>query len=176
MTPTLGIDYIGVVVTAILYGVTTTQTLFYYRTYTKDRTSLKLMVSALWILDTVSLIFNAHGLYTWLVVDFTNIEAVATIPWSLKADSLVTATIGLIVNVFLMYRIWALRRKWWPVIIIMMLWALTIYAIAIFVAWVFATDTLSLSGATSAASDFHVSSFTSLLHLLDCYSKRSGQQ
>jgi len=151
LNPTLGVDFIGVVLASILYGITTLQTIFYYRTYPKDRAGLKLLVAALWALDTLSLILVAHGVYTYLVIDFANIEDASAIVWSIASEPIVTSVIALTVNLFLIYRIWSLKKKWWPIATFLVIWALGPFAIGIVAVWRTNSGIQSLS----AVSELH---------------------
>lgn len=151
LSPTLGADFIGVVLASILYGITVLQMIYYYQTYTKDQKRVKLLVAALWALDTTSLALVCHGVYTYLVVDFANLEDADSLVWSIAAEPAVTCVIALTVNSFLLYRIFTLRNHWWPITAIMFIWALAPFSIGIVAVWRTITGGQSLS----AVSELH---------------------
>ncbi|KZT06851.1 uncharacterized protein LAESUDRAFT_713987 [Laetiporus sulphureus 93-53] len=114
LNPTLGAAFIGI----FFYGITALQTIYYFMTYPKDKLHLKLLVFILWILDTTSLAFVAHGVYTLLVLDFGNFLALE------YAEPMVLVTIALIVHLFLVYHIWTLNQNWWKYAIFLVLFSI----------------------------------------------------
>lgn len=96
---------------AVFYGVTVVQTLFYFQTYPNDKITLKLLVTVVWILDTLDIIFAAHGTYNWLIIDFANPLALNDVIWTIASEPLCTSTIALIAHLFMAYRIYILNRK-----------------------------------------------------------------
>lgn len=151
LTPTLGVDFIGVVFASILYGITVLQMIYYYQTYTKDRLWVKLLVAALWALDSTSLALVVHGVYTYLVTDFANFEAASSIVWSIASEPAVTSVVALTVDCFLIYRILTLRKNWWPIGVFLFIWALAPFSIGIVAVWRTNTGAQSLS----AVSELH---------------------
>ncbi|KAJ8692915.1 hypothetical protein PTI98_010181 [Pleurotus ostreatus] len=53
-----------------MYGITNLQTYFYYYAYPKDPFRLKLLVSVLWMLDTLHVAFMGHALYYYLIISY----------------------------------------------------------------------------------------------------------
>ncbi|EIW79533.1 hypothetical protein CONPUDRAFT_166285 [Coniophora puteana RWD-64-598 SS2] len=101
LTPTLGLAFVGMVLASILYGFTVLQTISYYRRYPNDRLSLKILVGALWSLNTTSLAFKVSGLYTWLVLDYAQVLLLPDVPWGIYNEPAIVAVIALAVNFFL---------------------------------------------------------------------------
>ncbi|KAI6101530.1 hypothetical protein EV401DRAFT_2026723 [Pisolithus croceorrhizus] len=62
-----GVALIGGLVSAMLYGVTTLQTYVYYMHYSESDSTTRLIVAAVWVLDTLHVSFMCHMLYYYLV-------------------------------------------------------------------------------------------------------------
>ncbi|KAJ7648133.1 hypothetical protein FB45DRAFT_1102841 [Roridomyces roridus] len=69
---TLGAMSVGYVLAWGLYGVLSTQAFSYFQKFPKDNKWLKLLVSSLWLLDTVQLALIGQMLYDWLVINYGN--------------------------------------------------------------------------------------------------------
>ncbi|KAF9447380.1 hypothetical protein P691DRAFT_802533 [Macrolepiota fuliginosa MF-IS2] len=80
---TYGAGYIGVIVTAALYGLTTLQTYFYYVHYPDDRFGLKALVSLIWVLDSLHMAIVSYSIYYYLVTNYSNPIALGVGHWSL---------------------------------------------------------------------------------------------
>ncbi|KAF8194240.1 hypothetical protein BJ912DRAFT_959910, partial [Pholiota molesta] len=80
---TYGAAFIGLVASAVLYGVTLLQTFLYYKQYPNDSLITKSIVFLLWILDTVHLILCTIAIYTYLVRNFHNPSALGRSTWSM---------------------------------------------------------------------------------------------
>ncbi|KAJ7696076.1 hypothetical protein B0H17DRAFT_417550 [Mycena rosella] len=103
---TFGSAFIGLVVSAILYGVTILQTYLYYRNYPEDSKILKWMVAILWIFDTVHLALCTVAVYWVLVLNFNNPAVLETTTWSMNVQTDFNGLIGLIVECFYCRRVW----------------------------------------------------------------------
>ncbi|OSD03283.1 hypothetical protein PYCCODRAFT_1434700 [Trametes coccinea BRFM310] len=104
---TFGAVYIGAVLGACMYGVTTLQTYTYFGRCSADNMYLKSMVFLLWIVDTVHAALVTRSMYTYLVTDITNVLAVFRPIWSLlPATVVLTAFNNFLVRGILCYRIW----------------------------------------------------------------------
>ncbi|KAJ7572135.1 hypothetical protein C8J56DRAFT_992957 [Mycena floridula] len=143
---TLGADFIGLLLSAIFYGVTVLQTIIYFSTYPNDRWPLKLLVGCLWALDTASLTLFAHGTYTYVITDFANPAAAATLIWSIASEPMITAVISLIVHWFLALRIRNLNpaRVWTWIGAIIAVLSLFPFAIGTYTIWLVNSGTESL--------------------------------
>jgi hypothetical protein len=127
LKPTFGWIFIGVICAAVFYGVTILQMLFYFQTYPSDRIFLKSLVTGIWMLDTLSLILVSHSTYTWLVIDYADPVALNKIIGTIAFEPLCSATLALIVQSFMAYRIYVLKPK-------LMIVSIAIVVIS-FVAW-----------------------------------------
>ncbi|KAF8180628.1 hypothetical protein BJ912DRAFT_1145721, partial [Pholiota molesta] len=133
---TYGAYLIGTIVAASLYGILVSQTIYYFNQYPKDPPTLKLLVLSLLyakfreiyhgicspfysILDTLTIIFETHGLYYYLIVTFGNLEMLLIEVWSVQVELLIAYMIMLITQGFFVVRIWELtgRKKFLPGVI-----------------------------------------------------------
>ncbi|KAJ6557393.1 hypothetical protein DFH09DRAFT_1164045 [Mycena vulgaris] len=108
---TFGSAFVGLVVSAILYGVTILQTYLYYRNYPEDPKVLKWMVAILWLLDTAHLALCAIAVYWVLVLNFNNPAILSTASWSMNVQTDFNGLIGLIVECFYVRRVWIVSRN-----------------------------------------------------------------
>jgi len=54
----------------------------YFKMYEADRPFLKAMVGFLWMLDTLHQALALHTVYTYAVIEYGNVDALATPTWS----------------------------------------------------------------------------------------------
>ncbi|KAF7345483.1 hypothetical protein MVEN_01566700 [Mycena venus] len=106
---TLGALLVGVLLSYVLFGVTTTQTYLYSGRFPNDSRKTKLLVTCVWFLELGHVICIGHTLYTMVVTDFGHPERLTTIPQSL-------------VQGFFSYRIY---RLWKRLYIPLLTWALS---------------------------------------------------
>jgi len=125
---TAGGPFIGVVVAAIIYGVSCVQT-FYYFTNQNDTWHIKFPVTAVIILDTLHQALITHAVYTQTITDWGNLAQYQVLVWSQLAGILFTvshkstfnkkkstnftsqAITAFIVQSFLTLRIWRLSGR-----------------------------------------------------------------
>ncbi|TCD69202.1 hypothetical protein EIP91_008498 [Steccherinum ochraceum] len=96
-----------------LFGILSVQTYMYYLVFPNDRTHAKLLVGWVYILELVQLIFTTRD--SWLIFargfgDFAHVNDVRTIWFSL---SIMAGYIGLFVQLFYAWRIYALSSNRW---------------------------------------------------------------
>ncbi|KAF8180653.1 hypothetical protein BJ912DRAFT_1062429 [Pholiota molesta] len=116
---TYGAYLIGAIVAASLYGILVSQTIYYFNQYPKDPPTFKILVLSLFILDTLTIIFETHGLYHYLIVTLGNFEMLLIQVWSVQVEALIAYTIMLTTQGFFVVRIWELtgRKKLLPGVI-----------------------------------------------------------
>jgi hypothetical protein len=102
--------FIGFVVATTLYGVSVLQVYLYFRRYTQDRPALKTMVTILWIFDTLTTIFVAHSLFTF-VFELLNKNPSVNIIWSFTAEKLLVTIITFIAQCFYAHTIWKISKN-----------------------------------------------------------------
>jgi len=101
---------------AVLTGVVTTQTVYYYKRYQDDKPLNKLMVAVVWLLDVLHTIMIFMSDWSWLIVHFGDVGISSLIPWSLGLTVVLTAMVTIIVHAFFVYRIYGLSRGNWLVV------------------------------------------------------------
>ncbi|KAI0636114.1 hypothetical protein C8Q77DRAFT_1155821 [Trametes polyzona] len=109
---TLGVTFLGVCVSSMLYGVTCLQTFNYYRSAKakSDGHLMWLMVAALLIFDSGHQAIVIHAVYNYLVLSFANPIRVTQLVWSIPTEVVFNAILAIILNGFLTYRIWKVSR------------------------------------------------------------------
>lgn len=101
----LGAMLVGGLVSFALYGITFTQTYIYYERRHNDRPFIKLLVLALWLLDTFDTALIGHILYHYMVTNFANPLGMQSPVWSLLIHVLVTSVSDFIVRIMFSRRI-----------------------------------------------------------------------
>ncbi|KAJ7256709.1 hypothetical protein C8J57DRAFT_1517347 [Mycena rebaudengoi] len=84
-----GAGIIGCLLAMRIYGVTTSQTYFYFVEYPKDKIWLKTLVSVLWILNTLHSALMFHLVYHYLILNAFDIFTLSQNVWSLPASMVV---------------------------------------------------------------------------------------
>ncbi|KAI6154487.1 hypothetical protein EDD17DRAFT_1072487 [Pisolithus thermaeus] len=100
----------------MIYGITTLQTYAYYMHYTEDALILKLVVAAVWVLDTVHVSLMMHALYYYQVINYGVPTSFEYIIWTLPGSDLMNVFIVFAVQCFFAHQIYCLCRprvKWW---------------------------------------------------------------
>ncbi|KIM46817.1 hypothetical protein M413DRAFT_263543 [Hebeloma cylindrosporum] len=105
MDTTYGALFIGLILSAILYGVALLQTFMYYRRHPEDSRIMKSMVFLLCALDTGHLILCTMGLYDYLISNFNNPDALVRTTWTMNLQFSGTGLIGIIVQCFFARRV-----------------------------------------------------------------------
>ncbi|RDB30540.1 hypothetical protein Hypma_007211 [Hypsizygus marmoreus] len=100
----LGMTLLGVIFSSILYGVTLTQTYKYFQRFQNDPLLVKLLVIAIFFIDTLSVFLVGHASWYYLVTTGPEGRAV----WSLNAELAISMVISGIAETFLAYRVWML--------------------------------------------------------------------
>ncbi|KAI0659168.1 hypothetical protein C8Q70DRAFT_155265 [Cubamyces menziesii] len=113
LNETLGAAFVGDILAACLYGLTTLQTLIYFGRSRKDPLLLKSLVILLWALDSLHLILVSHTVYSYTITNFGNVPALLKPTWSVIGQVFVTGVSDGIVRAIYCYRIWMFSgRKW----------------------------------------------------------------
>ncbi|KAI0324065.1 hypothetical protein GY45DRAFT_1439311 [Cubamyces sp. BRFM 1775] len=106
LNDTLGAAFVGNILAACLYGLTTLQTSIYFGRCRKDSVAMKGLVVLLWALDTLHLFLVSHTVYSYTITNFGNIPALLKPTWSVLAQVLVTGVSDGIIRALYCYRIW----------------------------------------------------------------------
>lgn len=108
---TFGALFIGVTLSAILFGLTNLQAFIYCQTHKGTSITLyKLVVIWLWISDALHLALLVHCVYHYLVTNYANFSALTEIVWSFKLQVLVNVLIVPVVHFSYIHRIWILSK------------------------------------------------------------------
>ncbi|KAL7277632.1 hypothetical protein ACG7TL_008559 [Trametes sanguinea] len=102
---TVGALLVGVLVTAVGYGITTLQTYMYMNRFPKDPWYIRWTVWSLLILDTSHIVLSWHMTYYYLIINFNNPPALDNSVWSFNITVVVTAVITVIVHCFYARRV-----------------------------------------------------------------------
>ncbi|KAJ7803187.1 hypothetical protein B0H14DRAFT_2889521 [Mycena olivaceomarginata] len=108
---TLGALLVGVLLSYVLFGVTTTQTYLYSGRFPNDSRAIKLTVACVWLLELGHVICIGHTLYVLAVSGFGHPERFATIPQSLGVSTILNALVAMCVQGFLSFRIFRLWKR-----------------------------------------------------------------
>uniref|UniRef100_A0A0W0FSB5 DUF6534 domain-containing protein n=1 Tax=Moniliophthora roreri TaxID=221103 RepID=A0A0W0FSB5_MONRR len=79
---TMGVMYIGVMISAVFYGISLVQTAYYYNRYPNDPWYLKYLVAATLVLDTIHLAFITHTIYHYAITTYYVKEELTVMVWS----------------------------------------------------------------------------------------------
>ncbi|EMD40123.1 hypothetical protein CERSUDRAFT_81422 [Gelatoporia subvermispora B] len=109
---TYGAALVGLVVGAILYGITLLQTYEYFKRYPHDTTFVKSLVLLLWLLDTLHVYLCTRTIYWYLVTNFSNFDNLDDITWSMALQTDCNGLIGLIVEWYFARRVWYMSQNW----------------------------------------------------------------
>ncbi|KAJ4482237.1 hypothetical protein J3R30DRAFT_2145227 [Lentinula aciculospora] len=121
MDSTYGSAFVGLIVSAILYGATILQVYLYYRNYPKDARFLKVLVFALWIFDTIQLTLCVTALYWYLITNYNNPSVLDQLTWSMELQTDCNGVIALLVECFFARRVWLMSANLYLVIVIVIL-------------------------------------------------------
>ncbi|KAJ7916147.1 hypothetical protein B0H13DRAFT_2323635 [Mycena leptocephala] len=112
LNTTLGALQIGVLVSYVLFGVTTTQAYIYYSRFPDDSAKLKALVAFVWVCEFGHAICVGHTLYTYTISDYGHPESLAlATPKSLGTAVFFSGVIAASVQGFFSFRIYALSQK-----------------------------------------------------------------
>jgi len=123
---THGALLIGLVVSAVLFGVTIIQTWNYFWCYRgKDRKALQGLVAFVSVLDTVHTILCLYSVYWYLILNFGNIETLDVATWSMNIQVLTNCAIDFSVQLFYARRLYIMSNNIVLPVIISILGAVT---------------------------------------------------
>ncbi|KAI0356730.1 hypothetical protein OH77DRAFT_1423700 [Trametes cingulata] len=105
---TMGPLLIGVILAAIMYGVSCSQMYYYFTRYPRDPWSIKLLVMAVWTTDSIHQALISHSVYWYLITEYGNPTALTLLSKSIIVEVFFNAFTGLFVQSFFAARIWKL--------------------------------------------------------------------
>ncbi|KAJ7693430.1 hypothetical protein B0H17DRAFT_1199936 [Mycena rosella] len=112
--------FVGIMFSFILWGVTVPQTWNYFNS-NKDGWMLQALVGVLFVLDSVSTYLTGDMAHVYLVQNFGNLAALATVPTSAIAEVAINVAVCFLVQLFFARRVHLLnqRRLIMPIIIVL---------------------------------------------------------
>jgi len=117
----LGLTALGLVFSSILYGITLTQTVHYFKHFTHDSRFIKSLVLAILILNTASITLIVHACWYYLVTNGDPENSV----WSLNVELSLSMLISGIAESYLSFRVWQLSSRKYILSTILLFLALT---------------------------------------------------
>ncbi|KAF7345478.1 hypothetical protein MVEN_01566100 [Mycena venus] len=110
-TISAGALLIGVLVSYVLFGVTTTQAYLYSGRFPNDSGKMKTLVAFVWFCELAHVVCIGHTLYVVMVSDFGHPERLGNIPISLDTSTLFNALVGMCAQGFFSFRIYRLCKR-----------------------------------------------------------------
>ncbi|KAJ6606145.1 hypothetical protein DFH09DRAFT_3018 [Mycena vulgaris] len=109
-TLTIGALEVGVLLSYVLFGVTTTQTYIYYGRFPEDSRALKSLVAFVWCCELVHVVCIGHTIHVMTADDFGHPERFVRMPQTFMVAVLFSALIAAFVQGFFAFRIYRLSR------------------------------------------------------------------
>ncbi|KAF7373848.1 hypothetical protein MSAN_00596700 [Mycena sanguinolenta] len=103
---TMGALVMGLVGSAILYGISMWQTASYFTWYRRDPSYLKVLVLATLLLDTLHMVLISHVVYHYLITNYYNREELQVVVWSITTEALPTSLTTVLVQLFYASRVY----------------------------------------------------------------------
>ncbi|KAJ7164528.1 hypothetical protein C8R46DRAFT_1221031 [Mycena filopes] len=107
---TMGSILLGVIVSAILYGISLLQCLFYFTRYGRDPTYLKTLVASTVFFDTIHLALVVHTAYHYLITNYYRNDTLQVMIWSVSLEALPTGLTAALVQCFYAFRVWKMSQ------------------------------------------------------------------
>ncbi|KIM82138.1 hypothetical protein PILCRDRAFT_820523 [Piloderma croceum F 1598] len=112
---TYGAMLLGAFLACCLSGIVTVQSFLYIKLYPSDATRTKLVVAVVWLLDTLHTCSVVSSIWHYLIPHFRDVLRVDFIPWTLAMSVAITAVLTIIVQCFLVWRIYRLTKNDWRI-------------------------------------------------------------
>ncbi|KZT39808.1 hypothetical protein SISSUDRAFT_1127777 [Sistotremastrum suecicum HHB10207 ss-3] len=114
LSSSFGILLIGVLVTTLLHGFTTFQSIAYFRAFSSDAWSLKSMIGVLMIIECVHLAFCWHFLWFYFTSAISNPGLLLRTIWSCDLTIPLSMFSGLLCHAFFIIKLWKMSAgyKW----------------------------------------------------------------
>ncbi|KAI9060736.1 hypothetical protein FKP32DRAFT_1678689 [Trametes sanguinea] len=114
LASTLGAIYVGVVIGTMLYGLTVHQGYRYYKLYPDDALYLKIMVSAIFMMETLHTVISIYIGYHYLVAEAFNLAGTLDCHWTIRSTFIITSIAVDLCQTFYCFRIFFFgpRYRW----------------------------------------------------------------
>ncbi|KAH8995520.1 hypothetical protein EDB86DRAFT_3077553 [Lactarius hatsudake] len=104
---TYGCAFIGLIISVMLFGITTLQTWIYYWQYgNRDQKALKLFIAVIFLLDALHTSLCIYSVYWYLVLNFGNVEVLDTGVWTMGIQVLINTLISYMVQLYYARRVY----------------------------------------------------------------------
>ncbi|KAH9028365.1 hypothetical protein EDB85DRAFT_1612514 [Lactarius pseudohatsudake] len=104
---TYGCTFIGLVISIMLFGITTLQTWIYYWQYgNRDPKALKLFIAVIFLLDALHTSLCIYSIYWYLVLNFGNVEILDHNMWAMNIQVDVNTTVDYMVQLYYARRVY----------------------------------------------------------------------
>ncbi|KAJ7641958.1 hypothetical protein FB45DRAFT_363836 [Roridomyces roridus] len=110
---TFGALLIGALFASVIYGISSLQATFYFRSYRNDVMRLKILVAVIWVLDTIHTGFLWGAVWFYLIGQYGDPLAKNSIAWEIPMIIIQAALIVICVHCFFAHRIFMLGRRSW---------------------------------------------------------------
>ncbi|KAI0297576.1 hypothetical protein B0F90DRAFT_879476 [Multifurca ochricompacta] len=107
---TMGMILLGLIFDTMLYGIMFFQTYQYFTSGARDRTSLRVLIAALWALDTLQLVLLCHAVYHFLILNYGRPDTLEISVWSLNLEIAPSVIATFMVRCFFTVRLWHLSQ------------------------------------------------------------------
>lgn len=108
----LGPVLVGVIINNLLFGVLIAQNYFYYTTYPRDRLSIKILVSVIFIFELFNAVMVTVFIYDALILHFGDFYYIQFANWYLMTVLATSGVIAVTVQLFYTWRIHVLIHNW----------------------------------------------------------------
>ncbi|KAI9001154.1 hypothetical protein BD414DRAFT_473793 [Trametes punicea] len=108
---TVGPLLIGVILAAVMYGVSCSQMFYYYTRYPRDPWYIKLLVTAVWTTDSIHQALISHSVYWYLITEYGNPVALTLLTKSLVIEVFFNGFTAFFVQSFFAARVYRLSGK-----------------------------------------------------------------
>ncbi|KAH8109870.1 hypothetical protein DFH11DRAFT_1730779 [Phellopilus nigrolimitatus] len=108
---TMGALFLSVMLSMALWGVGCVQIYYYFNMYPEDKRWIKTLVIVVWVFDSVHQGLLTHSCYTYLITNYGNPLFLTHVVRSLLVMVLMSGVVCLLVQSFLVHRVWILSHK-----------------------------------------------------------------
>jgi hypothetical protein len=102
---------VGGLFASLLSGFVVVQAFVYYKLYPSDITQTKVLVLAVWFLDTCHTAFIWAALWSYLIDNYGDLNGINIIHWNIALTIVMTAILTFLVHIFFAHRIFKLSKK-----------------------------------------------------------------
>ncbi|OCB87030.1 hypothetical protein A7U60_g5765 [Sanghuangporus baumii] len=108
---TLGAELIGLIFSAILFGIINVQVHIYYQSTKDEPRFLKWMIAFVWLLNAFLFALTSYYDYLTFVTHFSDLTVIGQVPWCLSLFSAISEISLFIIRLFYTRRIWIMSDR-----------------------------------------------------------------